>query len=100
MALELALAVQQEIATRLEEADRLRHSQVERAAYEVDRARHRSLQVDPATPPRERKRLAALVIEDVTVRTQREITAAVRFRGGATSTVNAGSAVSEAFLRP
>jgi len=48
MALELALAVQQEIATRLEEADRLRHSQVERAAYEVDRARHRSLQVDPA----------------------------------------------------
>jgi hypothetical protein len=48
MALELALAIQQEIATRLEEADRLRHRQVERAAYEMDRARHRYLQVDPA----------------------------------------------------
>jgi DNA invertase Pin-like site-specific DNA recombinase len=147
MALELALAIQQEIATRLEEADRLRHRQVERAAYEVDRARHRYLQVDPAnrlvassleadwntklralgeaqedyerqraadrlvvdqqerqqildlatdfpavwraadTPPRERKRLLGLVIEDVTLLKQRQITAAVRFRGGATTTV-------------
>jgi len=147
MALELALAIQQEIAARLEEADRLRHRQVERAAYEADRARHRYLQVDPAnrlvassleadwnaklrardeaeqayerqraadqlvvdqrererilqlatdfpavwrdpqTPPRERKRLLALVIEDVTVLKQRQITAAVRFRGGATTTV-------------
>jgi hypothetical protein len=147
MALEVALAVQQEIATRLAETDRLRHRHVERAAYEVDRARHRYLQVDPGnrlvasaleadwntklralaeaqeayehqrtadrlvvdaderqrildlatdfpavwrdpdTPPRERKRLLALVIEDVTVLKQRQITAAVRFRGGATTTV-------------
>ena len=147
LALELALAIQQEIATRLEEADRLRHRQVERAEYEADRARHRYLQVDPAnrlvassletdwnarlralaaaqedyerqraadrlvvdqqerqrigalatdfpavwrhpdTPPRERKRMLALVIEDVTLLKQRQITAAVRFRGGATTTV-------------
>jgi len=147
MALELALAIQQEIATRLDEADRLRHRQVERAEYEADRARHRYLQVDPAnrlvagsleadwntklhalneaeqeyerqrvadrlvvdaqerqrildlaadfpavwhapqTPPRERKRLLALVIEDVTLIKQRQITAAVRFRGGATTTL-------------
>ena len=48
MALELALAVQQEIQARLEEADRLRHRQVERAQYEADQARHRYMQVDPA----------------------------------------------------
>ena len=147
MALELALAVQQEIAARLEEADRLRHRQVERAQYEADLARHRYMQVDPAhrlvadaleadwnarlralaeareeyqrrraadrlivddaerqrilalatdfpaiwnhpsTPQRERKRMLGLLIEDVTLIKQREITAAVRFRGGATTTL-------------
>ena len=147
MALELACAVQQEIAARLDEADRLRHRQVERAQYEVDRARQRYMQVDPAnrlvassleadwnvklrrlaeaeedyqrqraadrlivdaperqrilnlatdfpavwrdpnTAPRERKRMLALVIEDVTLLKQRQVTAAVRFRGGATTTV-------------
>jgi DNA invertase Pin-like site-specific DNA recombinase len=147
MALELALAVQQEIAARLDEADRLRHRQVERAQYEVDRARQRYLQVDPAhrlvadsleadwndrlralaeaqedyqrqhasdrrevdaherqrildlatdfptvwrdphTPQRERKRMLALLLEDVTLIKRREITVAVRFRGGATTTL-------------
>src|SRR5205809_603469 len=48
MALELALAVQQEIQSRLDEADRLRHRQVERAQYEADHARRRYMQVDPA----------------------------------------------------
>jgi DNA invertase Pin-like site-specific DNA recombinase len=147
MALELALAVQQEIAARLEEADGLRHRRVERARYEADLARHRYLQVDPAnrlvadsleaewnarlaaladtqqdyerqraadrlvvdeqerrrilalaadfpavwraptTPQRERKRMLALLIEDVTLVKQRQITVAVRFRGGATRTL-------------
>ncbi|MBA2244619.1 MAG: recombinase family protein [Gemmatimonadetes bacterium] len=147
MALELALAVQQEIAARLDEADRLRHRRVERARYEADLARHRYLRVDPAnrlvadsleadwnaklaaladaeqdyerqraadrlvvdeperqrilalaadfpavwraptTPQRERKRMLALLIEDVTLIKQRQITVAVRFRGGATSTL-------------
>jgi len=147
MALELTLAVQQEIAARLEEADRLRHRQVERAQYEADLARHRYMQVDPAnrlvadaleadwnaklralaeareeyqrrhaadrlvvddaerqrilalatdfpaiwnaphTPQRERKRMLGLLIEDVTLIKEREITAAVRFRGGATTTL-------------
>ena len=147
MALDLALAIQQEIASRLDEADRLRHRQVERAQYEVDRARHRYMQVDPAnrlvadsleadwnaklralveaqedyqrqrasdrlvvdeqerkrildlatdfpavwrdpnTPQRERKRMLALVLEDVTLIKQSQITAAVRFRGGATTTL-------------
>jgi hypothetical protein len=147
MALELALAVQQEVQSRLDEADRLRYRQVERAQYEADRARHRYMQVDPAnrlvadsleadwnarlralaqardeyerqraadrcvaddherqrilalatdfpavwrdpkTPHRERKRMLALLIEDVTLLKQRELTAAVRFRGGATTTL-------------
>ena len=147
IALDLALAVQQEITARLEEADRLRHRQVERAQYEADAARQRYMHVDPAnrlvadsleadwnrtlraladanddyqrrraadqltvdeparqrilalatdfpavwrdphTPHRERKRMLALMIEDVTVVKQREITVAVRFRGGATTTL-------------
>ncbi|MFC1526212.1 recombinase family protein [Candidatus Latescibacterota bacterium] len=147
MALELTLAVQQELNDRLDEADRLRHRQVERAQYEADQARHRYMQVDPTnrlvadaleadwnaklraldatqkeyerqrtaerltvdekahqrvlslatdfpalwkdpnTPPRERKRMLGLLIEDVTLVKQRQITAAVRFRGGATTTL-------------
>jgi DNA invertase Pin-like site-specific DNA recombinase/transposase-like protein len=46
MAIELALAVQHEITARLDEEDRLRHRQVERAQYETDQARHRYMQVD------------------------------------------------------
>jgi hypothetical protein len=147
MALELALAVQHEVQTRQDEADRLRHRQVERAQYEADHARHRYLHVDPAnrlvadsleadwnarlralaqaqeeyerqrvadrgvvddhdrqrilalatdfpavwgdpnTPHRERKRMLALLIEDVTLLKQRHVTVAVRFRGGATTTL-------------
>jgi DNA invertase Pin-like site-specific DNA recombinase len=147
IALDLALAVQQEISARLDETDRLRHRQVERAQYEADAARQRYMHVDPAnrlvadsletdwnlklraladaqedyqrqraadrlivdeqerqrilalatnfpavwrdpqTPQRERKRMLALLIEDVTLIKKREITASVRFRGGATHTL-------------
>jgi len=146
-ALELTLAVQHEIQTRLDEADRVRRRQVERAQYEADHARYRYMQVDPAnrlvaesleadwngklralaeaqaeyerqrtadrvaadpeqrarllalavdfpavwrdpnTPRRERKRMLALLIEDVTLLKQRQVTAHVRFRGGATTTL-------------
>jgi DNA invertase Pin-like site-specific DNA recombinase len=146
-ALELTLAVQHEIQTRLDEADRVRRRQVERAQYEADHARYRYMQVDPAnrlvaesleadwngklralaeaqaeyqrqrtadrvaadpeqracllalavdfpavwrdpnTPQRERKRMLALLIEDVTLLKQRQVTAHVRFRGGATTTL-------------
>jgi DNA invertase Pin-like site-specific DNA recombinase len=47
LALELACAVQKELESRLEETDRLRRQQVERARYEVDLARRRYLRVDP-----------------------------------------------------
>ena len=42
---------------------------------------------DPSTPQRERKRMLELLIEDVTLIKQRQITAAVRFRGGATKSL-------------
>ena len=45
--IDVALAVQQELQTRLDEADRLRQQQVERARYEVELARRRYLRVDP-----------------------------------------------------
>lgn len=47
LTLEVALAVQQELQERLEEADHLRLQQVERARYEADLAQRRYLQVDP-----------------------------------------------------
>jgi DNA invertase Pin-like site-specific DNA recombinase len=147
MALEMTLAIQQEIAARLDEADGLRHRQVERAQYEADHARRRYMQVDganrlvadsleaewnaklralseaqeeyqrqheadrlavgkderqrilalvtdfpavwrdPNTPQRERKRMLALLIEDITLIKRREITVEIRFRGGATTTL-------------
>jgi hypothetical protein len=40
---------------------------------------------NPNIPDRERKRIARLLIEDVTLTKGKQITAAVRFRGGATS---------------
>jgi DNA invertase Pin-like site-specific DNA recombinase len=46
-ALEVALAVQEEIHKRLEEADRLRKAQVERARYEASLAQRRYMKVDP-----------------------------------------------------
>jgi hypothetical protein len=147
MALEVALAVWQEIQGRQQDADRLRRRQVERAQYEADLARRRFMQVDPSnrlvadsleadwneklrvlseaqkrydqqkqidestgkqidrkrvlslvkdfpalwndpkTPERERKRMLGLLIEDVTLIKKETITAHVRFRGGATTTL-------------
>jgi DNA invertase Pin-like site-specific DNA recombinase len=159
MAVELALAVQQELEQRRTEADHLRHRQVERAQWEADQARQRYMQVDPThrlvadtleadwnaklraleaaqqayeqqrtadaltldpqqrqrllalatdfpriwadprTPARERKRMLALLIEDVTLIKQQQITAAVRFRGGATTTLTLPRPLSAAQLR-
>ena len=45
--LEVTMAVQQELQSRLVEADRLRKQQVERARYEAELAEQRYMQVDP-----------------------------------------------------
>jgi hypothetical protein len=47
LALEVTLAVQQELQVRWEETDRLRRAQVDRARYEAELARRRFLRVDP-----------------------------------------------------
>lgn len=47
MAIEVALAVQQELQERIEETDRLRQKQVQRARYEADLARRRYMKADP-----------------------------------------------------
>ena len=148
VALEVALSVQQELQSRLEDADRLRLKQVERAQYEADLARRRYLRVDPDnrlvadsleaewnsklrtltetqqererqhaqdrqvlsaeqrasilalatnfprlwrdpnTPDRERKRMVRLLVEDVTLKRDEDIILQIRFKGGATKTIN------------
>jgi DNA invertase Pin-like site-specific DNA recombinase len=147
LALEVTLAVQQELQARVDEVDQLRKKQVERARYEADLAQRRYLHVDPAnrlvadsleadwneklrllteaqeryeqqrqhdravideqqrariaavasdfprlwqdpkTPDRERKRMVRLLLEDVTLIRQGQITVHVRFKGGATRTL-------------
>jgi len=47
LAIEVALGVQQELASRQEEADQLRRQHVERAKYEAELAQRRFLKVDP-----------------------------------------------------
>lgn len=46
-----------------------------------------ALWTDPATPPRERKRMIRLLIEDITLTKTDKIHAHVRFRGGQTTTL-------------
>jgi len=148
VALELALSVQQQIQQHLEQADRLRRTQVDRIRYEAQLARRRYLQVDPdnrlvasmleadwngklremaeaeqdyerqrqadrltmdeqqtkrvlalaqdfrqlwqdpSLSHRERKRVARLLLEDVTVVKTDQIAIHIRFRGGATETLH------------
>jgi DNA invertase Pin-like site-specific DNA recombinase len=148
VALEVALAVQQEIESRWLDTDRLRQTQVERARYEANLAQRRYLQVDPdnrlvadaleadwngklrvleevqqtyerqrrsdcdtlsdekqaqilalaidfprlwnnpKTPDRERKRMVRLMLEDVTLIKRGDITAHVRFKGGAIKAIH------------
>jgi len=147
MTLDVALTVQHELQSRLEEADRLRQKQVARARYEADLAQRRYMKVDPdnrlvadtleadwnhklralaetqqeyerrreqdrkvlneeqraailslatdfprlwrdpTTPDRDRKRMIRLLLEDVTLIRDKDITVHVRFRGGATRTL-------------
>lgn len=144
VALEVTLAVEQELRVRADEADGLRRKQVDRARYEAELARRRYMHVDPdnrlvadalegewnnrlralataqeeyerrreadpltldaqlrarvlalaqnfprlwrdpSTPDRERKRMARLMLEDVTLLKGADVAVQVRFKGGAT----------------
>jgi hypothetical protein len=82
-----ALAEAREAAEQQRHQDQLRLSATEREAIlELPRAFARFWH-DPRTSPRERKRLARLLIEDVTVQKADSIIAQIRFKGGATRTL-------------
>ena len=81
------LAEARESYKRQRTADRLSVDEAERQRILALAADFPSVWRDPKTPQRERKRMLALLIEDVTLIKQREITAAVRFRGGASTTL-------------
>ncbi|MGB9113363.1 MAG: recombinase family protein [Acidimicrobiales bacterium] len=147
LTLEVALSVQAELEARVDEADALRRSHVERARHQAELARRRYMTVDPDnrlvadsleadwndalrrlneagaeyekasaaakasldeeqkarirslasdfprlwsdpnTPARERKRVARLLLEDVTIMKTDEIHLHVRFRGGKTTSL-------------
>jgi len=147
VAIEVTLAVQQELQARLDEVERLRKEQVERARYDAELAQRRYMRVDPDnrlvadtleadwnrrlralqeaqqeyeqqrqkdgmaideelrirlhtlatdfprlwrdpnTPDRERKRLAHLLLEDVTLIKREQLLIHIRFPGGATRTL-------------
>jgi len=158
-ALEVALAVHDEIAGRIQQADKLRASQLERARYDAELARRRYLKVDPdnrlvadsleadwnarlrtldslqqeherqrkadlgllseearsrilalsadfpriwndkRTAPLERKRMVALLIEDITLLRAEDISINVRFRGGQLTKLNVPRPVPMAVIR-
>jgi hypothetical protein len=85
-----------------------RHRQAERVGADADtRARILALATDfprlwhdPHTPDRERKRMVRLLMEDVTlIKTADGLTAHVRFRGGATTTLTLARALNAWQLR-
>ena len=63
-------------------------SQAERTRITTLAADIPTLFNDPATPPRERKRMVRLLIDDVTLRRGETITAQIRLKGGQTRTLN------------
>jgi hypothetical protein len=82
-----ALTAAREVAEQQRHQDQSRLSATEREAIlELPRAFARFWH-DPRTPPRERKRVARLLIEDVTVQKADSILAQIRFKGGATRTL-------------
>jgi hypothetical protein len=82
-----ALAAAREAAEQPRHQDQIRLSATEREAIvALPRALARFWH-DPRTSPRERKRLARLLIEDVTVQKAEIIIAQIRFKGGATRTL-------------
>jgi hypothetical protein len=82
-----ALADAEEEYQRRRAADRLVVDEPQRQRILALAADFPAVWRDPATPHRERKRMLGLLLDDVTVIKQRQITVAVRFRGGATTTL-------------
>ncbi len=69
-------------------SDQHQVSAEERAQIEEVPERFRQFWTDPKTTVRQRKRAVRLLIEDVTVHKADQIVAHIRFKGGATQTIN------------
>jgi DNA invertase Pin-like site-specific DNA recombinase len=82
-----ALTEAQEEYERQCQNDRLKLDEQERAKILALATDFPRLWQDPNTPDRERKRMARLILEDVTLVRGREITAHIRFKGGANRTL-------------
>ncbi len=109
MALEVALAVQQELTTRLEEAEwneklRALHEaqenyqrQRQQDTIQLDEEIHSRVKAlstdfprlwnDPNTSNRDRKRMVRLLLEDVTLIKKEQIIVNIRFKGGTVTTL-------------
>lgn len=83
-----ALATAQETYERQSEADQGLLDESRRAEILALATDFPRLWSDPATPSREKKRMARLIIEDVTLLKDTQITAHVRFRGGVHRTLS------------
>ncbi len=94
-----SVAEAQEDAERQRGRDRVTLDQAQRARIVALAADLPRLWHEPTTPDRERKRMARLLIEDVTLAKGPSITAHVRFRGGATTTLQLPPALASWQLR-
>lgn len=83
-----ALSEAQEECERGREADRLLLDEEQRSRILGLATDFPRLWGDPRTPQRERKRMVRLIVEDVTLIKRGDITAHVRFKGGATRTLS------------
>ena len=81
------------------QSDQFKLNEEERAKILALAADFPRLWQDPQTPDRERKRMARLILEDVTLVRGKEITAHIRFKGGATRTLVLPLPLSATLLR-
>ena len=87
-----ALTEAQEQYERQRQADRAVLDQESRSRILALTTDFPKLWKDPKTPDRERKRMARLLIEDVTLTKDEQLTIQVRFKGGAVTNVDLAAA--------
>jgi len=93
------LAAAQDEVERRRQSDGQAPSAQERVAVQALAADFPRLWRDPRTPDRERKRMARLLIADVTILKEDQITLHVRFAGGATRTLSVPTPLPAPLLR-
>lgn len=82
------LAVAHECAERQRQHDEKQFSQAERTLFRQTPTLFQRVWTDPNLPNRKRKRIVRLIVTDVTLLKEKEIQAAIRFKGGATHTLH------------